>query len=981
VPRIIRLRSETQFRSDPAGVIISTCQVEPDDDFRLSLYFPEQASMAIRRADSVRFAVKLLLAGLTVFLAAERARCDESAELGQATEHLQKGRYDEAAESFTLILASDDETAKARAVIGLSRALEAQGEYTAAIQRLSKLSQPTADVLARTAQLQFLIGRLEESAASCEAALKADVDQPLAHMILARLYADAGELKQAGDEFRWFVRFYNRKQPKDAETLLLVAEGAGEYARWNSVSSIFNFIINTLCVDALKDDPSSWQTHFASGSLLLEKYNSAQALPDLKKALEINPRAVSVIVALGEAALQKHDLDSTEMFTEQALKVQSNFAPALRLQADLALTRDQPLVALEALQKATQTNPVDPKTLGRLAATYYLLDTQADDDEDDRLSQLLTNLDAIQEAIPEQPTRLEQLVIQVAQRNPRPGSFLNAFANGLETRRKYPMAEKLYQHAIRVMPELSEPKTSLGMLYMQTGRSDQAKLLLDEAFKADPYHVRVSNMRKVLGVLSTYETITTEHFVIRVDSQADKILGEYMAEYLEEVYDELIDLYGYEPPQRSSFEIYNNAKGLSAHQWFSARMVGLPWIQTIGASTGMMVALASPTASPQPYNWARVVKHEFVHVLTLQQTRFNIPHWFTEALAVTSENIQRPAEWNRMLLDRVPRGELWSLDELTAVFVRPETPADWQFAYCQSRLYAQYMIEKFGKDRIGKMLELYRRNVRTNEAIPQVFEMSVEEFDQGYRDFLKRIVQDELGGSVVDAPKSIADLEKDFNADPSNSKTMAAFADALFTAKRRRQARELAEQALEKNPREPLAAVVLAELDLLASDLNGAAAFLETAFDEQQPNARVLGLLARVRLMQAQPKEAARLYEIGRTKFRIDQSYLPKSGEWLKGLAAAYVQLGENDKLKNVLEAIARLDGDNPVVRRKLAQLAADKGDVVEAGRWAKEALHIDVTDPETHQILAKFHDHEGRSRKAAREREIASELEAAPTE
>ena len=206
---------------------------------------------------------------------------------------------------------------------------------------------------------------------------------------------------------------------------------------------------------------------------------------------------------------------------------------------------------------------------------------------------------------------------------------------------------------------------------------------------------------------------------------------------------------------------------------------------------------------------------------------------------------------------------------------------------------------------------------------------------------------------------------------------MAAFADALFRAKRRRQARELAEQALEKNPREPLAAVVLAELELLARDVDEAVAFLEAAFDEQEPNARVLGLLAKLRLLQAQPEEAARLYELGRTKFKIDQSYLPQSGEWLKGLAAAYIQLGEDDKLKNVLESIANLDGDNPVVRRKLAQLADDKGNVVEAGRWAKEALQIDVTDPETHRILAKLHDHEGRTEKAAREREIAEMLEA----
>lgn len=918
----------------------------------------------------------LTISALAALLVPPRAISDDGSELSNATEHLQRGRYEEAAEAFTEVLNSENEDTNSAAIIGLSRALESQGKLKDAITRLTEMAKPSPAVLAEAARLQFTIGRLEEAAASCEAALKADADRPLAHLVLAWLSTESGDLKKANEAFRWFVRFYNRKQPTDAETLLLIAEGAGEYARWNSNSSIFNFIINTLCVDALKDDPLSWQTHLASGSLLLEKYNRAQAIPDLKKALEINPRAVAVIVALGEAALQKHDIDAALKYAEQALNVQANYVPTLRLMADIALNKHSPDAALLALEEARKSNPFDSKTLGRLAATYYLLDVQPGGEADQRLTELLANLDATEQAGLNALSRLEKLVTEVANRNAKPGVFLNAFANALESRRKYAMAEKLYQHAIRVMPQLSQPKTSLGMLYMQTGRSDQAKQLLDEAFKADPYHVRVSNMRKVLGVLSGYETITTDHFVIRVDSKEDKILGEYMAEYLEEVYPELVELYGYEPPQRSVFEIYNNAKGLSAHQWFSARMVGLPWIQTIGASTGMMVALASPTASPQPYNWARVVKHEFVHVLTLQQTHFNIPHWFTEALAVTSEGIERPAEWNRMLLERVPRGDLWSLDELTGIFVRPETPADWQFAYCQSRLYAQYMIETFGKETISSMLDLYRKNVRTNDAIPQVFEMTAEEFDNGYRDFLKRIVEEELGGSSLEAPKSIADLEKEFNAAPENAATVAAFADALFKAKRRRQARTLAQQALERNPREPLAAVVLAELELLARDVDEAVAILEAAFDEEEPNARVLGLLAKLRLLQAQPEEAARLYELGRTKFKIDQSYLPQSGEWLKGLAAAYIQLGDDARLKNVLESIANLDGDNPVVRRKLAQLADDKGNIVEAGRWAKEALQIDVTDPETHRILAKLHDHEGRNEKAAREREIAEMLE-----
>lgn len=927
-----------------------------------------------------RYLFGQLIAIITALLMASGvAKSEDLPRLTDAREHLQRGRYAEASKAYTQFIEQHgtEHEQFPSAVIGLSRALESQGKYEEALVQLTEAGSSSPAALAETARLQFMTGQMDAAMASCQAALQVDADLPLAHLILARIRTETGDLNGANNEFRWFVRYYNRKQPTDADTLLLVAEGASEYARWNSNSRIFNFIINTLCIDALKDDPLSWQSHFVSGSLLLEKYNRAQAIPDLKKALEINPRAVPVIVALGEAALQKHDIDSAMIYADQALKVQENHVPTLRLMADIALKRNAPEAALLALEKARETNPLDAEILGRLAATCYLLDVQPGDEAEQRLQEVLSNLDAIGQLSLKNPSRLEKLLIDTARRNSKPGVILNAFASALESRRKYGMAEKLYQHAIRVMPQLSQPRTSLGMLYMQTGRADQARQLLDDAFKADPYHVRVSNMRKVLSVLSGYDTITTDHFVIRVDSQADRILGEYMAEYLEEIYPELIELYGFEPPQRSVFEIYHNAKGLSAHQWFSARMVGLPWIQTIGASTGMMVALASPTASPEPYNWARVVKHEFVHVLTLQQTHFNIPHWFTEALAVTSENIQRPAEWNRMLLERVPRGELWSLDELTDVFVRPETPADWQFAYCQSRLYAQYMIETFGKETIRGMLDLYSRNVRTNDAIPQVFDMTAEEFDEGYRTFLKRIVDDELGNATGHAPLSISDLEKRFNANPDDPSAIAAFAWALFQAKRRRQARELAERALEKNPREPAAAVVLAELELLAQDLDEAVAFLEVALDEEQPDAQVLGLLARLRLMQARPEEAARLYELGRRKFQIDQACLPQSNEWLKGLAAAYIQLGEDSRLKNVLESIAALDGDNAVVRQKLAQLADRNDDPVEAGHWAKEALKIDVTDPETHRILARSYDHLGHTKKASREREIAEHFQA----
>ena len=93
-------------------------------------------------------------------------------------------------------------------------------------------------------------------------------------------------------------------------------------------------------------------------------------------------------------------------------------------------------------------------------------------------------------------------------------------------------------------------------------------------------------------------------------------------------------------------------------------MVGLPYLDTVAASTGRIVAMVSPN---EPHighqmNWARVLTHETVHVITLQQTNFDCPHWFTEGLAVWSENAPRPRVWCELLQQRLKKGKLFNLD-------------------------------------------------------------------------------------------------------------------------------------------------------------------------------------------------------------------------------------------------------------------------------------------------------------------------------
>lgn len=912
----------------------------------------------------IRFA--LLSLALIVAFSPRADSADAEMQFKAAREHYQKGRL---AEALDLYDALEESGADApRIALGRSACLEAQGEYSRAGEVLTAATaanEKNAPLQAALAELQLTQGDFSAAAKSVEAALRLDGELPLARLVNADLQAATGRLKEANEGYRWFVRYYNRVQPTDPEVLLQVARGAAQYARWNNVTQVFDFVVNTLCPDALSQDKDCWQACLLSGSLLLEKYNRAQALPELRRALAINPQAADVHAALADAALQEHSLAEAEQLAGRALAINPRHIPALRVRIDLLLEDGEWSKARTLCAQALETNPHDERILARLAACDLLEEGPPPEGE---LDELFGNLDNPSEAAIAKPSRFSRLVLELAGRNPHPGVFLGALGEQLEARKKYLLAERCYRQAMASMPQLSGPRTALGMLCMRTGRNEEAGKILDQAFEADPYHVRVSNMRKVLSVLRGYEAITTEHFVIRVDGAADRILGKYMAEFLEDEYPGLVKQFGYAPPTRTQFEIFHKAKGLSAHQWFSARMVGLPWVQTIGASTGMIVALASPTATEKPFNWARVLKHEFVHILTLQQTEFNIPHWYTEALAVESEGFARPESWNQLLLERVPAGNLMNLDTINLGFIRPKTPADWNMAYCQSRLYTQYMTERFGSGTTAKLLDAYRRNLSTERAIESVCGVDKATFEKGYREYLDQVVSG-LRAGARETPMTLAEAEKAHLTEAGNPGADARYAYELLKINRRKEARKLAEGVLAKHPAEPLAAVVMAKLALRAEDLSSAVAVLEPALDRSRPHPRVLELLAELKLRQERFADSAELYELG-------LSQCPDHVPWLKGLARALLNgKKQEDRLKAVLEKLTWADAEDAAVPQRLAHMALAEKDFAGAVRYGMMSLHVDVLDVETHKILAQAFSGLGQFPKAIDEWSVAAEL------
>ncbi len=888
---------------------------------------------------------------------------------------LQSGQNAEAVEAYRQLLSDESLPANLAtpATLGLSAALQSQGLDSLArdiIRQRLETSPEEAALHARLAELHFQQGDFDAAGQHIAAALKWEEDQLLARLIQAHIQAETGQLETAIDGYRWFVRYYNRAQPTDADTLMLVAQGSLQYARWKSVSSIFNFVVNTLCPDALKDDPHCWQAAHLSGVVLLEKYNRAQAIPELEAALKLNPRAAEVLTSLGEAALQNGDADEALDFAKQALPINPRLPTALRLAAEVSLTAGDLSAAATFIEQALTVNPRDQRTLAQQAAVFLLEDGILPVDE---LLALLSDEqanDVRNDKAAGQGARFITLWNEIIETNPEPGEFLTRIGDTLDGRRKYAHAEVCYRRAIEVMPQLSAPRTELGMLLMRTGRLEEAADMLEAAFKADPYHVRVSNMRKVIRQLDTYDVISSDHFVIRVPTD-QRILGEEMSRYLESIYDELTTLYGFEPETRTQFEVYGTASGQSAHQWFSARMVGLPWVQTVGASTGMIVALASPSDLEQPFNWARVVRHEFVHILTLQQTDFNIPHWYTEALAVRSEG-STPESWDELLLKRVPAGDVFTLADINTGFTRPEEPTDWDMAYCQSWLYSEYIVEQFGESALIAFDDAYRRGLTTEEAIADVCELSLAEFEQGYTEHLQKSV-DEIRHTRIAPTPTLESATAHWKDNPKDREASAAVAWAMWHEGDKAKAREMAEEIYSIDPRQPLAVAILAESKLDDGDSDAAAILLLPAFDQENPHPALLEQLMMVNIADEDLPAALELAELALSKWPREPRFLSTTAGLLLQQKSDHVE--DLDRLRSVLTTITQLRADDGLVRKKLATLAVDADDWPGVIHWAEEALHCDVRDADMHRLLAKAYERSGDNEAAARHNDFVERI------
>ena len=503
-----------------------------------------------------------------------------------------------------------------------------------------------------------------------------------------------------------------------------------------------------------------WPASLVEAKLLLDKDSTSDALGAIKQALMMNPACAEALALRGMVAVRSFDFDTAEQIATRLDAV------AQRVTGDPESASPYSGIIL-ARAMLRQNDPDLAEEL--LAPTLDRFPT---------MREALALRCAI-EAVRYRFSAAEKLLTEFDRLSPGSPQALFEVGAALSESRQYAESADYLERAAARRPNWPAPLIELGLLELQSGRDLRALDALRQVAELDPFNNRAANSLELIEELLTYDTIESEHFIVRFKPGVDRVMAREMLAPLERNHEIVAAAIDHEPPVKTVIELMPN------HRWFSVRITGMPAIHTIAAATGSVIAMEAPKIGPEhkgEYDWVRVLRHEYVHTVTLSRTRNRIPHWFTEAAAVNLELAPRD-EGAAMLLATALKGEsLFDMREINIAFVRPEKPTDRSQAYAQGHWMYQFIIDQWGERAPLDLMDLYAQGLREDAAMRSVLGITQGEFFVRFKEWAW---EDAKSWGVISEP-SIEDLriEATLAAEDASERAEAILEDAAMVAAR-----------------------------------------------------------------------------------------------------------------------------------------------------------------------------------------------------
>jgi tetratricopeptide (TPR) repeat protein len=253
---------------------------------------------------------------------------------------------------------------------------------------------------------------------------------------------------------------------------------------------------------------------------------------------------------------------------------------------------------------------------------------------------------------------------------------------------------------------------------LRLGDEAEGWQLAEGVHQRDGYDVTAYNLVTLRRSMQKFATITNEDFILRMSPHEAAVYGERAMALLQKGKAQLSAKYGIEIAKPTIIEIFPDQKD------FAVRTFGMPGNPGyLGVCFGRVVTANSPASGVgDRSNWEAVLWHEFCHVITLQLTKNKMPRWLSEGISVYEERQANPAwgeKMNPRYREMVLGEDLTPVSELSAAFLSPKSSLHVQFAYYESSLVVEFLIEKFGFEKLKALLRDLATGTEINDSIPK----------------------------------------------------------------------------------------------------------------------------------------------------------------------------------------------------------------------------------------------------------------------
>jgi tetratricopeptide (TPR) repeat protein len=435
--------------------------------------------------------------------------------------------------------------------------------------------------------------------------------------------------------------------------------------------------------------PDFGDVYLATAELALDKHDNALAAETLNAA----PKSVADDPQFHFLLARAYDSDEPQRAMaalKAALDINPNHVDSLLLRADKLISAEEYAAADAELDRIFAVNSNHPLAWAYKAVIAHL--TSDSQSENEAHAQALSTW--------KKNPEVSHLIGKKLSENYR-------FAEGAAHQRK----------ALAFDPNYRPAKLQLAQDLLRLGEEEEGWRLADEVAKQDAYDVVAFNLVTLKDAITKFRTIGGDGLHLRMEAREAALYGDRAVELLQRARKTLCEKYQVKLDDPIVIEIFPKQKD------FDVRTFGMPRVARgyLGVCFGRVITANSPASQGErPANWEAVLWHEFCHVVTLHKTRNKMPRWLSEGISVYEERQANPAwgqsmtpEYRELILD----GGATPVSQLSSAFLAPKSPLHLQFAYFESSLVVEYLIEKYGMDKLLALLDDLGDGKDINEAL------------------------------------------------------------------------------------------------------------------------------------------------------------------------------------------------------------------------------------------------------------------------